>query len=335
MNVTGYPTSVTQIRLQGFAADISERLDDSRIEAVTGRFADITQAIGGDVGRVHLLEKQISDADERLEQIGLLKADFAFAQNTLGSIGGAATNLAIELEAANGVNNEESLKALEQEFETELRLAFSQLNASAGGRQIFSGASTDTPPLANVDEFIADIEAIVDSATDAADIDALLDDYFAGVGGTNFDASIYQGSTLAAPDREVSATKRLGVDIRADDQAFKDVFRGYASFIAVRRDPDLTDEDKSALYSSASTKLREGAEGVINARTRLGAAEGAVNTAETRLNAEKLTYQEIYNQLTSVDQFEAASLVTNLETQLQTIYLTTARISGLSLVNFL
>lgn len=331
-----FPSSVTFTRLGAAQATVKQQLDDSRVESVTGRFADLTSAIGGDVGRVHLIEKQIADTDDRLTQIDLASAEFAVAQSTLSSISTAANSFANKIDVALGSDDDTTLKTLEAEIETELRLAFSQLNASAGGRHLFSGAATDKAAYASVDDFIADVKAIVETSGDITGITTQLDAYFADGGGVGtFEGDIYQGSDSVAPRREISANDRVGIELRGDDQAFKDILRGYASFLGAMRDSGLPTADRDAVFASAATSLRGGANALIDAQAKLGSAEGAAAEAKTRLTVERTTYQSLLSDIVSVDQAEAATLVQNLETQLQAIYLTTSRMTSLSLVNFL
>ncbi len=330
---TGFPIQVTQKRLQSQVEFVKRELDSARFEAVSGRRFDLFKSLGGQIGRVHIVEKQIADVDQRLTQIGLIKADFNFVQKTLEAATDAAANISTRIDAAVGAKDDTALEALGIDAESELRVSFSQLNVSFGGRQLFSGAATDTPPLASPDTLIAAVDAIVAANATAADVETALDAYFSGTGAGTFAGDIYQGSTTAGPSREITATRRVGVDIRADDQGFRDLFRGYALYLSAENVADETMRD--ALRSNAAGKIREGSRSLISTQTRLGSDENTVDTAETRLEAEKSTYETLLAELVTVDQFEAASTMTNLETQLQAIYLTTGRIQNLSLVNFL
>lgn len=332
MFTTGFPMLVTQKRVQSDAADLRREMDLVRQETIDGRVADLTGELGSDVGKVQSIERQIDEIDQRLTDVDLIKADLGFVQQTMNRLSTAANRFATEIEVALGQDNTEAIEALEAEVETELRLAFSALNTSFGGRQLFSGAATDTPPLAQVEEFISDVVAITNTEQTSADVTAKLNDYFTNTGLNTWDGAIYQGSTVAGPDREINANKRIGVTINATDDAFKELFRGLATFIAAKHAPE---GEQEAVRLAAAKDMRDGAKLLIDQQTRIGANEAAVTEAETILNSEKQIYQELLAGYTTVDQFEAASRLTSLETQLQAIYLTTSRLQSLSLVNFL
>jgi flagellar hook-associated protein 3 FlgL len=57
--------------------------------------------------------------------------------------------------------------------------------------------------------------------------------------------------------------------------------------------------------------------------------------AQARLDAEYTALGETYNERTARDPYEAATLLQQLESQLQASYLLTARISRLTLANYI
>ena len=68
---------------------------------------------------------------------------------------------------------------------------------------------------------------------------------------------------------------------------------------------------------------------------RVGVAEERMATLRTQHNATTTALTRAYNALAGRDQYEAAAELTQLEAQLETTYLTTARLANLSLANFL
>lgn len=328
----GYPVAVTQQRLQTQVDFVKRALDEARIEAVSGRHADLFTALGGQTGRVHRVDKAIADIDQRLTQVGFIKADFSFVMTNIDAASKTAGDIGARLIAAVGANDDIAREALTTEAETEIRGLFTQLNMSFGGRQLFAGAATDTPPLADVDTMLDAVKAIVGAGPDLATINTALDDYFTGAGAGTFAEDIYQGSTADAPTREITSTRRIGVTMRADDDGLKAAYRGYAMMLAADQlDESLRDE----VLNAAAEQLSSGSLSLINSQTRLGADEGAVEKAATRLTAERTAYEELLFELVNVDQYEAASRMTNLETQLEAIYLTTSRLKDLSLTNYI
>lgn len=70
-------------------------------------------------------------------------------------------------------------------------------------------------------------------------------------------------------------------------------------------------------------------------RASLGSAQARIEQARVRSQAEEARVTEAYNALTGRDELESAARMQAIEGQLETLFLTTARFSRLSLANFL
>ncbi len=329
----GLPSLVTTRLMQSMVTQNRLQLDTARIEAVTGRAADLSKATGGNVGKIHLLEKQIADTESRLDAMNLLRSDFSVVQDTLGATRQRVSLIATEIDAAIGLENETSLDALALQAEADLKLVVGSLNVSYGGRQLFSGAKTDTAPIASADQILTDVAAIVAGAANAASVETALDTYFDDPAGT-FRATIYQGSTTDVPDRDVSESRRIGVNVKATDLGIRSAIRGLA-LMAVAKDNAVSDDVSDDIRRGAAATLRISADELISQQSLLGSLESEVQVLQTRGEAVKFTLESSLTSLIGVDQYEAASRMNALETQLEATYLSTTRIANLSLVNFL
>ena len=76
-------------------------------------------------------------------------------------------------------------------------------------------------------------------------------------------------------------------------------------------------------------------DGVTGLRSDLGFAQERIAQSTARNAAERTSLYMARGELLSIDAFEAASALEEVHTQLETIYMITARTSRLSLVNFL
>ena len=91
----------------------------------------------------------------------------------------------------------------------------------------------------------------------------------------------------------------------------------------------------AALAERAVAGLRNNVAALAGMAGRVGVAEARMATVTTRHQASEAALNLAYIKLAGRDQFEAAAELTQLEAQLQTTYLATARLANLSLVNFL
>lgn len=327
------PLLVNTRSLQNLVGQSKIELDTASYEAATGRASDLSDHMKGDTGAIHRLEKLMADADRRVASTTLLQQEAANVQATLTSIGDVALDIGSQLEGAIGLDDDETIGVLTIEADAQLDAIWGRLNTSFNGSYQFSGAATDTQPLGDLQTFKNDIRGIV-ATTGAAGADAVeaaLDTYFDDPAGV-FQTTIYQGSTSDAPDRQVSETRRLGVDAKAIDEGVRDTLRGLALLISA----DATDNQHAEdLRSAAAERLNTAGMKVIEKQSIVGATEEDAARLLIENGTEKTTYELMLTDKIAVDQYDAATRMSQLETQLQAVYLMTARISSLSLTNYL
>ena len=331
MTSIGSPNIVSFTRLSRAIADIKTRADTARIESVTGRREDVTAATNGDVGSAHLLKKAVEDAQAYQQHLVLAQIRAERTQNALGALGGEAVRIGTESISASGRNDLGALKALGADARAAIANIFSELNVTEGGRALFSGDASDRLPFGDPAQLISDIEAIVAGATDAADANTQLDTYFNDPAG-GFLTNIYQGGTGKAAPVEIAPGVRIDVSATAADQPVKDILRNLA-IIAVQ---------DSATFADATSFVESGAENaivadasIINLRSTIGVGEASIAAAIERHETEESVLTSLFNEKTVRDQFEAASELQLLESQLEASYLLTARLSRLRLSDYI
>ena len=74
---------------------------------------------------------------------------------------------------------------------------------------------------------------------------------------------------------------------------------------------------------------------MIDVQARLGVAEERIEIASVRVEAERSTLERALNDIVARDPYEAAAEFQALQIQLETVFGVTARLSSLSLNNFL
>ncbi len=333
MKTISLPLLVSTRTLQHLVGKSKIELEQASYEASTGRAYDLSEHLGGDTGSVHRLEKLLADADRRVASVKLLQQEAANVQKTLSSIRDVALELGAETDSAIGLEDAQRLNALETEAEAELTAIWGRLNTGFNGTYQFSGAATDTQPLGDLATFISDIETIVSGAASAAAVDTALDTYFNDTLAGAFHTTVYQGSTSAAPDRQVSEARRLGVDAKAIDAGVRNALRGLV-LLAVA-DEAATSDIARELKADAAQTLGSAGTQIINKQSVIGATEEDAEALLIQNEAEKATYDLMLIDAVGVDQYDAASKMSLLETQLQAVYLATARMANLSLANYL
>ena len=331
MALTFTPDLLSYSSLSRNVADLKARADVTRTESVTGRYEDITAQTNGDIGGAHLTKKALDDVIAYKENLTFSQNQAAAVQTVLDSVNTDGARIATEALAAAERDDNAALRTSVEEARAAVKSVFAALNTSVGGRALFSGDVAERAPLASPDQFIADIEAIMASAVDAADAEAMLDTYFNDPTG-GFATSIYQGGAGEAPGVEIAPGVRLDVSAKADDQSVRDLLRGLAS-IAAYDSAGFADRD--TLIEDGGTLVLEAGVDLTDLRARIGVGESRIEAAITRYTQEEAALTTLFNQKTARDPYEAASELRLLETQLEASYLLTSRLSQLTIANYL
>lgn len=331
MSAGSVPDILSFSRLSRKISDLKSRADTTRTEAVTGRYEDLTAHLKGDVGGAQLLKKALDDAKAYGSLLSQAELRAQTTQYVLSSTASAANGIGSAAVAAFKTNDGVQLEIISEQARGALTSLFSDLNATLGGRTLFSGDATNSPALAAPETFFADMQAIFSSASDTADLEAQLDAYFNDPAG-GFETNIYLGGDGKTPDVELSPGVRINASAKANDAEIKDLMRGLA---------ELAFYD-GAGFSGAESTGWAGAERVLTAEANLTTYRAAIGVSESRIAAAKERYANeetvlarLYNAKTARDPYEAASELQLLESQLEASYLLSVRLGRLSLTNYM
>lgn len=331
MPLTFTPDILSFSTMSRNVADLKNRADVARTEAVTGRHEDITAHTKGNVGEAHLLKKAVDDVAAYQESLTFSIGRAAATQTSLNSITTDSSRIATAALAAVQREDDAVLRTSAAEARASITTIFSALNASVGGRSLFGGDVAEQFPLTSPEQLLSEVETIVAGAADAATAEALLDTYFNDPAG-GFATNIYQGGDGTAPKVEIAPGLRIDVSAKANEQEIRDLLRGLAS-LAVFENAGFA--GAQAFAEAGATRALEAESGFTDLRARIGIGEARMEVARSRYADEEAALTTLFNQRTARDPFEAASQLQLLESQLESSFLLTARLSQLSLSNFL
>lgn len=312
-------------------ADLKNRADVVRTETVTGRHEDITAHTKGNVGQAHLLKKAVDDVAAYQENLTFAIGRASATQTSLDSITTDSSRISTSALAAAERDDFAVLRTSANEARAAITTIFAALNGSVGGRALFGGDVAEQFPLTSPEQLLTDIETIVGGAADAATAEALIDTYFNDPAG-GFATNIYQGGAGTAPEVEIAPGLRIDVSAKANDQSIKDMLRGLVS-LAVFENAGFA--DAQAFAQDGATRALESESSFIELRARIGIGETRLEVARSRYADEEAALTTLFNQQTARDPFEAASQLKLLESQLESSFLLTARLSQLSIANYL
>lgn len=328
----GFPTLLQYSRLASSTASLKARADQARTEVVTGRIADLKSELGAKIGDAHLLKKTIDDVRARQDAATRALGRAQSAQIALNRATEGVETIGANIIDALGQGNEASISIAATQASLQLEAAISAFNTRYEGRSLFAGDGANQAALADSETLLNDVRAIFAGAADNAQLQVDLDAYFNDPAG-GFATTIYTGGAGDAARTEISDGELVNYSAKADEQPVRDLLRHLATVVVAHENTGFADRD--AALETAGGGLIEASGSVIGVRARIGAAEERIAAADERLEAEATALGLTYNEHTARDPYDAATMLKQIEAQLEASYLVTSRMSALSLANYL
>jgi flagellar hook-associated protein 3 FlgL len=315
-------------------ARLKEDLQRLTAELSTGRIADLRAAAGGDLRPLGSFERSIS----LLASFRASNREAALfsevVQSALGDVQAGAETLSATALLARTSAVPAQLDAVGREAVQQFESAVARLNQQAAGRSLFAGLATDGPALRPATEILDAIELAVAGATTVADVGTALDTWFGPGGG--FETFAYTGSPDPLRAFRVSPGESVDLPVTALAPAVRETLRGIAMAALLDRGVLAGDvAQRAALAGASGEALIAGRDRLVALRGGVGDAEAAIERARVRNESEGAAAERARAAIVEADPFQAATELQALQGQLETLYAITARLSGLSLTNFL
>ena len=316
---------------------LKNRLDQLTQEMTTGVKSDIAGSLGGDLSRISHIETRLTmlttyqrNASEAESILDGMQSVLEAAQVTVDDLGPRLLSEANTLA-------ENTLRMRAGDVEQQFRAMVNSMNTSIGGRYLFSGSRVDSAPLRDFESLLAGLNAAVGTATTAADIAARIDAWFdAPTGSGGFADAVFQGDESGNVTHSVSPDIRIDTGLNAATAELRDTFKGMAILtFAAQAGPAVDSDTLRALFTDAGTRLARGSTGLTAVRAEIGQKDAALAQAQVRNFAEASALTIARSTLTSADPFETATALQEVEARIQGLYTLTARLSRLSLTDYL
>jgi len=320
-----------QLRRQ--SADLKAEVQRLSGEMVTGRAADTGAQVRGDfapVAGIDVALARLTGYRSATTEAALLGGAM---QTALATVSATATTLQRTLLSMGDQGFAAQANTVARLAGESLRTAVSALNTSVGDRSLFAGDTPGSAAVIDAESLLDALETAVAGALTGADAKVAVDAWFDAPGG--YATLAYTGGAPVLP-RAVSPDGTADLGITAADPAIRDTLRGLAMAALLER-PILAGlpQERAALAQAAGSSLLAGGNARVELAARIGIAEGRIEEAGVRNEAEASALGIARAGLLSVDPYETATRLEAAQTQLETLYALTARVSRLSLVDFL
>ena len=313
-------------------AELRSQVQRASTEVTTGRQTDIAKALRGDTVPLMAVDASLT----RLAAFKTTTTDAAFQtaaqQSAVAGLSSLAAGITTTLLGARDVPTPAQINAAGADARTRLSSVIGLLNTQASGRAIFSGVATDTVPLGSADDLLTALETAAAGASTAGQVVSAVTSWFADPLGFG---SFYQGGDPLSP-APIAPGEGADLGTTAMDPAIRDTLVGFAMAALLDRGAlSGSSEERARLAQQAGQTLLTGEDKRVDLAARIGTVEAQIEAARSRNAAEGTALGILRSDIGSVDPYEAATRLETARAQLESLYLVTARVSRLSLVDYL
>lgn len=211
----------------------------------------------------------------------------------------------------------------------------SKLNTTVAGRSVFAGNATESAAIAEPDVILADLRTAIAGSATTADFLNAIDNWFFTPGG-GFETVGYIGATDDLDPLPIASDQSVALSQRADEDGVRQMLRDLA-VMTLSTDPTLgfTSIELKNITTDTAEKTFQTQSNITAMRATLGLSQGQIDHGLTALNADKTAQTLARNALIAVDPFETATELENVQFQMEALYSVTARLSRLSLTEYL
>ncbi|TPW26903.1 flagellar hook-associated family protein [Pararhizobium mangrovi] len=316
-------------------------LADAQKEAATGRYADIGQSLGGRTSQSVSLANGVSRLNAIIDSNSIVQTRLSTAQSALESVSDNTQTALDGLLTVTGGSDDTQLSSVVDQVRNAFQSSLGAMNASVAGNFVFSGTQSDQPAL---NDRLGDASDEIRSAYDAAfppdgpepsadDVEDFIDKTVAPM----FDETNWQTWSNASDDpvqTRIGTNEVIDTSTTANSEGVRKLAMASALSTALLGD-DVPASTRSTVVTSASATMREALSGIDSDRSTLGVVQSRVTKATSAMKDQIDTVNTQIDNLEGVDPYDAATRVNTLMNQVETSYAITARISQLSLMNYL
>jgi flagellar hook-associated protein 3 FlgL len=313
-------------------ADLRATVNRAAEEVTTGRHADLPKALRGDVSPLLAIDASLA----RLQAFRTTTQDAALQtaaqQVAVAGLSSLARGITTTLLGAADFQTAVQVNTIAADMRGRLESAIGLLNTQAADRAIFSGTATDSAPLGSADDLLTALQTAAFGATTADAVAAAVTAWFADPHGFG---TFYRGGAPLS-DAPIAPGDTADLSTTATDPAIRDTLAGLAMAALLDRGMLAGDVRERALLAERSGReLLRTEDARITLAARIGSVEAQIEAAQSRNGAEETALGILRSDIGAVDPYEAATRLEAARAQLESLYLITARVSRLSLVEFL
>ena len=304
-------------------------------ELASGRRSNISTTMSGDYQPIVGLERSI--AALRAYDTATAEASqlAEIMQAALGQVQDNADQFAPALLTAGNSQNATMIDVTAVDAFTRLSGVLSALNTNVANRFAFSGVTTDMPALADAATILADLGLVTAALTDAASVEAAVDVWFDTPGG-GYDTVAYTGATTGIAPVRVAEGQAVDLSHTAARAGVRAAIKGFAMAALVGQGVLAGNLAERAVLTQRAGEVMLGAQANLSLlRGEIGTAEARIDAVKTASATERHMLELARVDIVAADPYRTATELEAVRGQLDMIFTVTARLSRLSLSEYL
>lgn len=328
---------------------VQVQLAEAQKEVITGRFADVGKEVGFKTGQSLSLRQEHTRLKTIIDTNSLVSSRLEATQASLQNIAESANAFLSQLLASN--NSVLNAVVVQEQASSNLDAFVNTMNSTFSDGYLFAGVNTDVKPLTDyydtpisasrqavANAFLGDFgitqsDPAVPNITGPA-MQTFLDTTFAGLFADPAWITDWSSASNQNVRNRISTNDLVETSVNANEDAFRKLAKVY-TMVADLGTQNLGQQAYEAVINQAISDMSEAIQGVTDLQSRMGIAQQRVADSSKRLSIQVDILDTQVNAIEGVDPNEAATRVNELLTQIETSYALTARIMGLSILNYL
>jgi flagellar hook-associated protein 3 FlgL len=328
---------------------VQQQLAESQQEVTTGRFADVGKTLGFRTGQTISLRQEQTRLNTIIETNKTVSSRLDASQAALKNL--VSTAQTFVQQALASLNSGTTGDVAQQTGESSLKSFVDTMNTSFAGTFVFSGVNTDVKPLTDyystpasasstgvANEFFLAF-GITQSDPTASNISAtamqtFLDTQFSNLFADPSWSTDWSSASNQDVRNRISTNELIETSVSANEDAFRKLAKAY-TMVADLGVENLNRDTFETVMKQAMTDASEAIQQISELQSRLGVAQQRTTDASARMTLQMDIMTKHVVSLEAVDPNEAATRVNELLNQVEASYALTARIMGLSILNYL
>ncbi|MFN3622590.1 MAG: flagellar hook-associated family protein [Hyphomicrobium sp.] len=349
MKTTFISTSSISAATRQALLKVQQELADAQKEMTTSRLADVGKTLGYRTGETISLRQEHARLTTIIETNSTVSSRLTASQTTLQNLVDNAQDFSEQLLGLR-IGGTNALGA-ETEAQSRLEGFLDLMNMSFASGYLFAGVNSDVKPLTDYFEtptpasrqgvanaFLADFGITQSdpavSNISAADMQTFLDTTFANLFDDPSWSTDWSSASTQNMRSRISTSELIETSTNANESAFRKLAMAY-TMVADLGTANLGQPAFEVVIDQATKVVNEAIQELGDLQSKLGISEQRVKDASERMSLQIDIMTKQVTSLEGVDPNEAATRVSTLLTQIETSYALTARIMGLSILNYL